>query len=106
MKYSHTAAPGQSSIEHERAAESVTKNVEVFLTYGNVNTCKHGARKEGTDEVTSHFDLAFAKLDFDFVLQAHLVCLARKYSFIMLLGWLFAMDRHLGCWEGYRLLHY
>lgn len=54
MKYSHTAAPGQSSIEHERAAEAVPKNVGIFLTRGNINTCKHGARKEGMEEVTSH----------------------------------------------------
>lgn len=54
MKYSHTAGPGQSSMEHERAAEAVTKNVGFFLTYANVNDCKHGARKEGKEEVASH----------------------------------------------------
>lgn len=46
MKYSHTAAPGQSCIKQERAAEAVTKNVGFLLRYANVNDCKHGASKE------------------------------------------------------------
>lgn len=47
MKYSHTATPDQSSIEDERAAEAVSKNVRFFLHMVTSTLASMGLGRKG-----------------------------------------------------------